>query len=61
MTAIAIKMAGFPTPMRCGWYNPKTGESQRGKRSVSNAGEKAFERPTGWEDAVLVLRQATAK
>ncbi len=58
---IALKMSGFPTPMRCGWFNPRTGASQRGERSVSNAGEKTFERPAGWEDALLVLRQAIAK
>ena len=57
---VTVKMSVFPTPMRCGWYNPKTGESQRGERSVSNAGEKTFERPAGWEDALLVLRRAAA-
>jgi len=55
--AITIEMSGFPTPMRCDWHNPKTGESQRGEGTFSNAGEKTFERPAGWEDALLVLRQ----
>jgi hypothetical protein len=54
--AIAIEMSSFPAPMWCGWYNPKTGASQRDERSVSNTGETTFERPAGWEDALLVLR-----
>ena len=57
--AITIEMSAFPAPMRWRWFNPKTGESQRGEGSASNTGEKTFERPAGWEDALLVLRQAS--
>jgi hypothetical protein len=59
--SITIDMSGFPNAMRCGWYNPKSGGSRRGESSINNTGQKTFERPAGWEDALLMLRQATTE
>ena len=54
---ITIKMTAFDVPMRCDWYNPKTGAWERGQQSANATGENTFERPAGREDALLVLRR----
>jgi Protein of unknown function (DUF4038)/Putative collagen-binding domain of a collagenase len=56
--AITIDLSGFPAAIWWRWFNPRSGDAQEGRGSVSHAGQKMFERPAGWEDAVLVLRQA---
>ena len=54
--AITIEMSKFSGAMWWRWVNPKTGDTQRGQGTASNTGSKTFERPAGWEDALLVLR-----
>jgi hypothetical protein len=61
ISAITIEMSSFPAALRWRWFNPRTGDTQEGQGSASNTRSKTFERPAGWEDAVLVLQQASAK
>ncbi len=57
-SAVTLQMTGFPAAMRSRWFNPKTGEAVDGEGPVPPVGNKTFARPAGWEDALLVLRQA---
>lgn len=52
--SVRIDMKPFPTPMQTRWQNPKTGAQLAGE-AIPNAGESTFSRPSGWEDALLVL------
>jgi len=56
--AITIQMSSFPPGLRSHWFNPATGDNQAGQGSTDRAGQMTFERPAGWEDGLLVLRQA---
>jgi len=55
---IAINMQPFPKTMRIHWFNPKTGEKVSRSEMTSNSGDVSFERPAGWDDALLVLSAA---
>lgn len=59
--AIAIEMSSFPPSMQFRWFNPATGEAQAGQAPIERAARQAFERPAGWEDALLVLQQAPSR
>ena len=59
LAAINLNMSAFPAPMAWRWFNPQTGEYRAGDGTARNGGEMTFDRPTGWEDAVLVLRRKT--
>jgi hypothetical protein len=53
--AITIDMQSFPAKMRIRWFNPKTGQRVGKDQTAGNSAETMFSRPTGWEDALLVL------
>jgi len=53
--AIAIDLQSFPTAMRIRWFNPKTGQQVGKNETAPNSAETTLTRPTGWEDALLVL------
>jgi hypothetical protein len=59
--AITLGMSSFPSGLRWRWFNPATGEALAGQGSTDRAGQKTFERPPGWQDALLVLRQTRGK
>ena len=59
--AITIEMSSFPPAISWRWFNPATGDALAGQGSTDRAGQKTFERPAGWEDALLALRQAPGK
>ncbi|HEY5911349.1 MAG TPA: DUF4038 domain-containing protein [Verrucomicrobiae bacterium] len=59
--AITIEMSSFPAPMRWRWFNPATGEAQGSQDSTDRPGQKTFQRPSDWEDALLVLVQVAKR
>jgi len=54
---ITVNMKVFPVPMAAKWFNPLTGGYQITAGTVVAAGRRLFARPTGWQDALLVLRK----
>jgi hypothetical protein len=52
---ITIDMAPFPAPMKAAWFNPVTNEYLHIPGLIPNAGPFNFNRPSGWEDAAIVL------
>jgi hypothetical protein len=56
---ITVNMKAFSAPMRARWFNPMTGEYQAVWDSISVTDRHTFARPSGWQDAVLVLRKET--
>jgi len=52
-----VEMSAFSTPMAWRWFNPETGQSQAGQGDAENRGQRSFERPADWGDALLVLRR----
>jgi hypothetical protein len=58
--AITLEMSAFSTPMAWRCFNPLTGQYQPGEGTAENRGQKTLARPTGWEDALLVLRGAAS-
>jgi len=53
--SMTITMTGFSGTMKARWYNPMTGLWVSGPSSVANSGTSVFTKPSGWQDAVLVL------
>jgi hypothetical protein len=51
----------LPAPVQWRWFNPATGDAVEGQAATERIGQKTFERPARWEDAVLVLRQASGR
>jgi hypothetical protein len=58
---ITVEMSAFTGPVTWRWFNPETGQSQAGQGEAGNRGQKTFERPPGWGDALLVLRGPKSK
>jgi hypothetical protein len=56
---ITVNMKAFLAPMRVRWFNPMTGEYQVVWDTISVTDRHTFARPSGWQDAVLVLRKET--
>ncbi len=52
---IEIQLADFPQAMNVRWWNPQTGQFVEGEKTKKNTTIGLFQRPEGWEDAVLVL------
>lgn len=57
---ITVDMTGFPVSMQAAWFNPLSGGYQPVYRAISTTGRRAFVRPSGWQDAILVLRKQSA-
>ncbi len=55
---LSIRIEGFPGTLSAEWFQPSTGRREPGPRDFRGAGVRRFEKPAGWEDAVLVLRSA---
>jgi hypothetical protein len=54
---ITIDMTAFPAAMMARWFNPLTHEYRHWPQPIDNAGPITFTRPSGWQDAALVLSQ----
>ena len=54
-TQIQVDMTAFPAAMQAKWFNPVTGEYEAASRAIPTHRPHAFVRPSGWEDAVLIL------
>jgi hypothetical protein len=52
---IKIDMGGFSSPMKATWYRTSSGTYQDGPNAVINCGIYAFNKPLGWQDAILLL------
>jgi hypothetical protein len=59
--AHTVEMSAFCAPVMWRWFNPETGQLQAGQGDAENRGQKTFERPAGWGDALLVPRGPKAK
>jgi hypothetical protein len=55
---IEIDMNEFPSSMRARWYRTASGTYQDEPESVKNNGINTFNKPGGWQDAVLLLQRA---
>jgi hypothetical protein len=55
---IEIDMSEFPSAMGAKWYRTTSGTYQDGPESVMNNGIYTFSKPSGWQDAVLLLEKA---
>jgi hypothetical protein len=52
---ITIDMEAFPTEMQAKWFNPTTGKFEAASGTIPATGPRTFNRPVGWEDALLLL------
>jgi len=52
---IEIDMSGFASPMKATWHRTTSGTYQNGPNPVMNRGVYGFDKPGGWQDAVLLL------
>jgi hypothetical protein len=52
---IAIDMSGFSSPMKATWYRTTSGTYRNVPNTAMNRGIHVFEKPTGWQDAVILL------
>lgn len=52
---IEVDMSAFPNAMKARWFNPRTGKYVAVTGVIRAAGSHTFARPSGWEDAVLLL------
>jgi hypothetical protein len=55
---IEIDMSGFSSPMKATWYRTTTGTYRNVPNMVMNRGVHAFDKPSGWQDAVILLESA---
>jgi hypothetical protein len=55
---IVIDMTVFPTDMDVTWFNPVTNLYEFGATNVPNGESAVFSRPSGWNDAVLLLEKS---
>jgi len=55
---IEIDMSGFSSPMKATWYRSTTGTYRNVPNTVVNRGIYAFDKPSGWQDAVILLENA---
>lgn len=52
---IVINMVEYPFNLRYLWFNPATGESLPEKKFSGGSANEIFNRPEGWDDAVLLI------
>lgn len=55
---ITLNLAGFPESLRGRWFNPLSGEFRDAAGSAPQFGLRTFPKPSGWQDAVLLLERA---
>ncbi|MBN2133134.1 MAG: hypothetical protein JW741_26775, partial [Sedimentisphaerales bacterium] len=56
---ITVNMQAFPAPMRARWFNPITGEYHTVPDVIAVTDRHTFARPSGWQDALLLLEATT--
>lgn len=56
--SITLNLAGFSAALRGRWFNPLTGGHMPAAEAVARLGNSTFSKPSGWEDALLVLAQS---
>jgi len=52
---VEVNMSVFPAAMQAKWFNPATGKYEAASRAIPTHRPHASVRPSGWEDAVLIL------
>jgi hypothetical protein len=52
---IQVDMTPFPTAMQAKWFNPVSGKYDSISAAIPADRPHTFTRPSGWEDAVLIL------
>ncbi|HUV67064.1 MAG TPA: DUF4038 domain-containing protein [Sedimentisphaerales bacterium] len=56
---IQVDMSAFPAAMAANWFDPMTGKYEAVSGAIPAERPHTFVRPSGWEDAVLVLTDPT--
>ena len=56
---IQVDMSAFPAAMAAKWFDPMTGKYEAVSGAIPTERPHTFVRPSGWEDAVLVLTDPT--
>lgn len=52
---VFLNLTDFPGKLTCTWMNPQTGEKAKAENITGGNGKQEFSRPSGWEDALLIL------